>query len=162
MPECLVSCSVTAVEHHITPATVRAAARRAVEMIRAQNAASPTKSKRLRHELAMGEAEAERYVAAIGVGGELESLVKKLAAVEARCGALRRELAEMESPPLLDELSNARLQRHLAERATHWREVLMGDPSLARQALRALLAGPILFTPESGGYRLRGATKIGA
>jgi hypothetical protein len=67
----------------------------------------------------------------------------------------------MESPPLLDELSDARLERRLAERATHWREVLAGDAPLARQALRALLAGRILFAPEREGYRVRGATRIG-
>ena len=36
------------------------------------------------------------------------------------------------------------------------------EPVLARQALRALLAAPIGFTPDGDGYRLRGATKIGA
>ena len=40
--------------------------------------------------------------------------------------------------------------------------VLTCDTPLVRQALRALLAGPVMFAPEADGYRLRGATKVGA
>ncbi len=155
-----------AISHHITPATVRAAARRALELIRAQKVAVPNQSKRVRHELTVAEAEAARYVAAIGAGvGKSELLPAALAKAEARCVALRRELAELESPPVLDALSDARLERRLHERAAHWREVLAGDVPLARQALRALLAGPILFVPprsKAERFSFRGATKIGA
>ena len=44
----------------------------------------------------------------------------------------------------------------------HWREVLAGDPALARQALRSLMAGPIWFAPQRDGYRLHGTTPLGA
>ena len=154
---------LTAIEHYISPAVVRASARRAVEMIRAANVAAPDKGKRLREDLKRAEAEAARYVAAIGGGGgKLETLVAALAAAEARRDALRRDLADAEAPPVLDALSDERLEQRLAARAAHWRKVLAGDPPLARQALRALLDGPILFAPDRDGYRLRGATKIGA
>jgi hypothetical protein len=135
-----------------------------VEIIRAQRSAAPTKARRLREELARAEAEAARYVAAIGNGGgKPQTLVDALAVAEARREALRRELAEMESPAELQALSSdARLEQRLAARAAHWRKALSAEPILARQALRALLAGPITFVPERDGYRLRGATKIGA
>ena len=68
----------------------------------------------------------------------------------------------MESPALLDELTDKRLEKRLSDRAAHWRKVLEGDPALARQALRALLDGPITFAPQEQGYRLRGATRLGA
>ena len=153
-----------AIDHHITPAVIRAAARRAVEMIRAQRAATPAKGKRLREELTRAEAEAARFVAAIGTGGgKIQALVEALAVAEARREALRRELTDMESAPELEALSNdERLEQRLSARAAHWRKVLAGEPVLARQALRALLAAPIGFRPEPDGYRLRGATKVGA
>jgi site-specific DNA recombinase len=154
---------LTAIGHHITPAVIRAAARRAVEMIRAQNATVPNKAKQLRRELAAAEAKVANYLTAIGAGGSrIASLVAELAAAEARCAALREELAAADSPPALEALSDERLEHRLTARAAHWREVLAGDPPLARQALRALLAGPILFAPAPDGYRLRGATKVGA
>ena len=69
---------------------------------------------------------------------------------------------EADSSPALEALSDESLEQRLAARAAHWRKVLAGEPILARQALRAILAGPIGFTPEPDGYWLRGATKIGA
>ena len=71
-------------------------------------------------------------------------------------------MAEVESPPVLDALGDKGLQKRLEQRAAHWREVLTGDPLLARQGLRALLASPITFSPEGEGFRLKGATRIGA
>ncbi len=143
---------LTAIGHYITPVTVRAAARRAVEMIRAKNAAAPDKTKQLRRDLAAAEAKVANYLTAIGTGGsQIASLVAELAKANA------------ESPPVcLDELSDRRLEHALTVRTAHWREVLAGDPPLARQALRSLLASPILFAPETEGYRLHGATQVGA
>ena len=85
-----------------------------------------------------------------------------MASAEAQCAGLRRELAEAESPPELEAPGDEGLDRRLTARAAHWREVLGGDAPLARQALRALLAGPVMIAPEGNGYLLRGATKIGA
>jgi hypothetical protein len=74
----------------------------------------------------------------------------------------RRRLAEAKSPPELEALGDERLEQRLTARAAHWREVLAGDAPLARQAVRALLAGPVMLAPDADGYRQRGATKIGA
>ena len=92
---------------------------------------------------------------------KLEPLVAALAQCEQRIDTLRRELAQLDGPALLDQLSDKRLERQLTERAAHWREVLTGDVPLARQALRALMAGPIWFVPEQNGYRLRGSPRFG-
>lgn len=111
---------VAAIQHHITPEVTRAAARQAVELIRAQNAATPAKAKRLRDELTAAEAEARRYVAAIGKGGgKLESLLAALSAAEGRCEDLRAELARSESSPLLGALGDQRLERELTARAAY-------------------------------------------
>jgi site-specific DNA recombinase len=160
--EALESEVLKAIDHHISPSVVRAAARRAVEIIRAQNAGAPNKSKKLRDDLKRAEAEASRFVAAIGAGGNLESLVAALAAAEHRRDALRSEVAEMESSPVLDALTDKGLEQRLRQRAAQWREVLTGDLTLARQGLRALLAGPIAFAPDQEGFRLRGSTRLGA
>jgi hypothetical protein len=46
-------------------------------------------------------------------------------------------------PPVRGERDAMKLYERLTERASKWREVLAGDTPLARQALRALMAGPI-------------------
>lgn len=63
-----------------------------------------------------------------------------------------------------DELSAKRLERRYTERLSEWRDLLAESPATAREALRALLPvdPPILFVPEAGEYRLRGATRLGA
>jgi hypothetical protein len=89
--------------------------------------------------------------------------VATLTECEHRVDTLRCELAQLDSPALLDQLSDKRLERQLTERAAHWRQLLAGGFPLARQALRALMARPIWFVPEqNGGYRLRGATRLGS
>jgi hypothetical protein len=147
----------------LTPEFVRRAARRVVEMIRARAASEPDARARLQRELAKAERERGRLVMAIRMGGKaLELLVPDLTKCEQLLETLRRDLAQLESAPLLDQLSDKRLERELAEHATRWREILAGDPALARQGLRDLMAGPIWYTPQRGGYRLRGATRLAA
>jgi hypothetical protein len=77
---------------------------------------------------------------------------------------VRRELAQLTSPALFDELSAKRLEREFTKRLNAWRDLLTSNPATARDTLRALLPPdqPILFVPEAQGYRLRGATRLGA
>ena len=65
-------------------------------------------------------------------------LAAALAECEARVEACRHEVQEPDTPAALDELADKRL------------------------ALRKLLARPIQLIPETEGYRLRSATRIGA
>lgn len=102
-------------------------------------------------------------VAAIATGrSKPEAIVAAIAEREQHIEALRRELAQLESPALLDQLSDQRTERQLTERLAPFGELLRTDVPLARQALRALLTAPILFYSEAdGGYRLRGETQLG-
>lgn len=73
-----------------------------------------------------------------------------------------KRLAEMQSAPTLSAFKDKGLEEHLRHRAAQWAAVLTGGPTLARQGLRTLLAGPIVFAPDREGFRLRGSTRIGA
>ena len=79
---------------------------------------------------------------------------------QGHAAGLEEANARMHRAP--DEVGDRRLERQLSQRAMHWREVLAGDPALARQALRSLMAGPIWFAPQRDGYRLHGTTPLGA
>jgi hypothetical protein len=50
----------------------------------------------------------------------------------------------------------------LERRARQWGSVLAAGVPRARLALQGLLDGPILLKPEGDGYRLTGATRVGA
>ena len=155
---------LTAMEQKVLrPEIVRATVKSALEMIKASAAANTDRPAKLRRELAQAERERDNLVAAIATGrGRPEAIVAAIAEREQNIETLRREVAQLESPPLLDQLAEKRTERQLAERCAHWREVLAGDVPLARQALRALMASPILFYPEAdGGYHLHGKTHYG-
>jgi hypothetical protein len=148
----------------LNPAVVRAAAQRAAELIREQQRTHPDAAPRLRREVAKAERERDNLVAALATGrSKPDAVLAAVAERERQIETLRRELAELESPPLLDQLADKRMERALFERAAYWQNALRAEPTLGRQALRALLDGPIWFIAEkNGGYRLEGATRLGA
>lgn len=134
-----------------------------MEEIRRCTAEQPNTAQRLQRELAKGERERDNLLAAIRIGGrKLEPLVAALVQCEQRLETLRRELAQLATPAMLDQINDKQLERELTDRAAQWREVLAGDVPLARQAIRTLMAGPIWLRPAQEGYVLRGATRLGA
>lgn len=57
-------------------------------------------------------------------------------------------------------MSERRLEGRLQAVAAGWKEKLGKGGAAARALLRAILAGPVMLTPEGEGYRLRGETKL--
>ena len=156
---------LTAIEHKaLRPEVVRAAVKRAVELIKVRAAANTERPAAARRELAKAERERDNLVAALATGRtKPAAIIAAIAEREQHIEALRRELAQLESPPLLDQLGDKRTERQLNERLTQFGELLRANVPLTRQALRKLQTVPILFYPElGGGYRLNGTTQLGA
>lgn len=155
---------LTAIEQRVLkPEVTRVALRHAAEVIRNRIASQPDEGAKLRQALAKIERERDRLVEAVAKGrGEPAAIIAAIAEREKRIAGLEKEIARLESSPLLDQLSDKRLERELTECAAQWREVLAGNPSEARQALRTLMAGPIWFSVQPTGYQLRGTTRLGA
>jgi len=107
-------------------------------------------------ELAGLDAEAGRLAQAIAQGGDLPALVGLLQERERRRSHLRAELATVERrPPGRREAANvAHALDVMREALTDWQGMLRQETGPARQALRALLAGRLAFTPaERDGAR---------
>ena len=104
----------------------------------------------LRAELARLDTEVGRLTGAIAAGGELPALLAGLQDRERRRAHLRAELAGLERERagtgtfdverVLDELRGA---------LTDWQGLLRQETGPARQALSALLAGRLIFTPDA-------------
>jgi site-specific DNA recombinase len=126
---------------------------KALAMLQPPGGVVDSRDRELRAELARLEAEVARLAAAIAAGGELSALLAALQERERRRAYVTAELAGLgrerrngfDAERVLDEL---RVQ------LGDWQAMLHQETRPARQALRALLAGRLIFRPqERGGER---------
>jgi hypothetical protein len=106
----------------------------------------------IRRRLGHLDAEVQNIIAAITAGGEVNALVVALKERETEREQLRRRLASKEAADRRLSVTPARLRDQLAARLADWRGVLHRQPTQARPILKKLLAGPLQFKPEKGGY----------
>lgn len=114
-------------------------------------AARPGSAQRagLREELARLETEVARLAAAIAAGGNLPALVAALQERELRRQHVRTELEALER--VSDgyvRIDERRILSELRKRLSDWQKMLRQETPHARQVLRALLAGRLVFTPQ--------------
>ena len=102
-------------------------------------------------ELARLDAEVARLTAAIAAGGELSALLVGLQERERRRAYVRAELAELERQRATSARSRFDVGRVLdvmRTALTDWQGMLRQETGPARRALRALLAGRLVFTAQ--------------
>jgi site-specific DNA recombinase len=122
---------------------------KAMEMLRPRDDAGAGELARLREQLAALDAEVARLAAAIAAGGSLPPLLDALREREQRRTRLRESVHGLER----DRAAMGRgdvgaILETLREKLTDWKDMLQQETGPARQALRALLAGRLIFTPQ--------------
>jgi DNA invertase Pin-like site-specific DNA recombinase len=146
-------------EDILRPAVIEGAIRMALEELSPKR--QEASDAKLERELIEVRAECERLAEAIGRGGPLDALLDRLTARQARRVDLERLLAAARTVapapgPALEE----RLRAKLAD----WRGLLTRNVESGREVLRALLAGPLKFTPviDDGrrGYAFEGVIAL--
>jgi DNA invertase Pin-like site-specific DNA recombinase len=142
------------------PAVVEEAIRLALEEL--APARRGTARDQLARQLAATRAECERLAEAIARGGPIEALLAQLEPRQARVAAIERELGASEAPaPRIDLRA---LETRLRARLADWRGLLRRNIAEGRDVLRALLAGPLTFTPiveeRRRGYAFSGAVAL--
>ncbi len=134
----------------LQPKVVEAALRKAIERLRPSEDTSQQDSSKA--DLAIVEAEIARLTQAIVEGGDIPSLVAAVKERERRRAYLQGELDAAEG---LEKVDLSRIEEDLRDRLTDWQGLLQRQPMQARQILRTLLVGRLVFTPqesEVGGY----------
>jgi site-specific DNA recombinase len=107
-----------------------------------------------RDELARLDAEVARLAAAIAAGGDMPALVVAVQERERRRAHLRGAIAERERQQRTARASQGDVIDVLRAALTDWQGMLRQAPPADRQALQALLAGRLVFTPaEQDGRR---------
>jgi len=132
----------------LPPETFDRIVAKALALWEAQRRESAAAPKRLQAELRQAQRERENFLQAIGQGkaprSVLEEIRKRDARIEQAEATLKAGTAE---PPKEFELR--RLRQVFKERLGKFDKLLRSDPVVAKQALRKLLVGRILFQPDN-------------
>ena len=99
----------------------------------------------LAEQLAKVDAECERLTDAIMGGGALDVLVRRLQARQARREEIEAAMALRPSP--VPAGARVALERRLRTKLADWRGLLTKNVESGREVLKALLEGPLRFTP---------------
>jgi Recombinase zinc beta ribbon domain len=96
--------------------------------------------------------ECDRLAAAIEQGGPLTTLLQRLQAAQGRLDAIEGQLRQSEARRGSD-VDLARIKERLRAKLADWRGLLQRNVAEGRAVLRALLHGPLRFTPVNDGRR---------
>jgi hypothetical protein len=131
---------------------LEAAAARAVARV----ATPPADLEARRHQLETALTHAEnalgRLTQAVAEGGAIGTLLQAIRDQERRHQALSAELANLKRPRVVP-MTAPQLRAVLCEKANEWRALLRKHAPIARQMLRKLVDGRIVFTPDQKARR---------
>jgi hypothetical protein len=149
----------------LDPAVLRDAARLALDELDAPELRVAPRREAVAAELAQLDAELKRLAGAIAAGGSLPALVAAVTDRERRRATLQGELARLAPRGAAPKVNRWRALRELEEILANTRQLLAGQVGPARQVLRQLFPGRLMFTPrrDEGGvyYAFRGEAAIG-
>jgi len=114
-------------------------------------------------EIARLDAELNRLTAAIAGGGELPTLPAALKDRHAQRERCKRALTELDATSRIGRSTLPRLEREICHRLADWRTMLRREIPEAREILRNLVVGRIVFTPrpEARVYEFSGRGSFG-
>jgi hypothetical protein len=139
---------LAAVEHDVLRVEVlETSLAKALDTLRPRADVLDERAHGLREELARLDAETGRLAAAIAAGGELAALMTALREREHRRNHLRAEVAALKAVRR-GTVDIADVLGQLRDQLTDWQGMLRQEGAAGRQALRALLAGRLIFTPR--------------
>jgi site-specific DNA recombinase len=138
----------------LDPDILQEAMRRAIAKVGDSDVDPSRRQASLTTALEQVTAELDRLTAAVAAGADLPTLVTGIRERERRKDALLRELAEL-NRPRVRPLPPAKQQQLLESKLSEWRELLRANAPKARQMLRKLIDGRIVFNPETSLRRYR-------
>jgi hypothetical protein len=133
----------------LTPTMIEAAITAALDRFAADAATASTQDGRLRQDLARLERECTSLVRVLATGEALPSVLAALRDRERQRAALEAELAAMRGLATAARERDPRgLRAEVRGWLRDWQGLLEGEPAQARQVLRKLLVGRLVWTPE--------------
>ena len=155
---------IAAIDHDVfNPRVLARAADHALAALCPSGDTMNERRERLLVEMRRLEGELARLADAIAGGGDVPVLVNAVKEREAQRARCERELATLDSTRRLPHLDRARLDSQVRETLTDWQGLLGKQTAPAREILRNVLAGRLIFTPtpEERVYTFTGQASIG-
>ena len=139
---------LTALERELLdPEILEEAAARAAARVASSTDDPNARRHALETALAHAETALARLTEAVTAGGPVATLVQAIRDQERRHQTLRAELADLDRPRVVP-LSVGHLKAMLQTKADEWRGLLRKHAPIARQMVRKLVEGRIVFTPD--------------
>ena len=143
---------LTSIERDILqPDVIAATLRKAMERLKPQTAAAQEARQGLEKQLTTVDRDLARLTAAVTAGGELDTLVAAIKEREQSREGLRLALRSLERAGKAATLDLPAVEWQLRVKLDEWRAVLRKHVPQARQVLKKLLAGPLVFTAHGEG-----------
>ena len=138
----------------LDPEILEAAISRAASRVASPEKEPEARRRTLETAIARAEASLAHLTTAVSEGGAVATLVQAIRDQERRQQTLRAELANLDRPRVVP-LSVGNLKALLGTKAEEWQGLLRRHAPIARQMVRKLVEGRIVFTPDREARRYR-------
>ncbi len=157
---------LSSIEHDLLrPEVIELAIAKAAERLRPDSNHLEVQRETLKGELAKVEEELERLTTAIASGGDLPALLQGVKDRERRRAEVQEQLAALNGCERVSRFDLHQVGRELRARLEDWRGLLCRQVGQARQILRKLLVGRLVFTPRKDAsgryYEFTGQANLG-
>ena len=158
---------LTAIERSIlTPDAVNYVVDKAIKLVEERRRKEPDPTEKLEAQIRRLTRERDNLIALAASGRSPASVLNEIHKREQAIETLKGELARIPHRLRYDARELGSLKAAMRERMTKFQELMHSDVSLARQALRKLLSGPIKCIPVmrygKKSYAFKGETRLGA
>ncbi|MGH7265673.1 MAG: recombinase family protein [Candidatus Rokuibacteriota bacterium] len=143
------------------PKVVEVGLRQGLELLRPAEESVVPRRDAVQAELAALDQELGRLSAAVAEGGDLPALLDAIKTREQRKRRLQEELAGPQNLERVAAADTSQLQRELEARLADWRGLLGRQVPVARQILKKLLVGRIVFRETDQGIEFTGQASLG-
>ena len=149
----------------MNPDVIAATLRKALARLKPAGEAAQSRRQELERQLATVTRELERFTGALAVGGDLQTLVQAIRDKEAQRDALTTQIASLTGAERAAKVDWRTVEQQLRAKLDEWRQLLGRHVPQARQVLKKLLLGPIVFTPHREAseryYSFRASVNLG-
>jgi hypothetical protein len=144
------------------PKVIEVGLRHGLDLLKPTEESVVPRREALQADLAVLDQELARFTSAVAQGGDLPALVEAIKVREERKRRLQEELAGLEGLQRVASIDLGQLQSELQARLSDWQDLLNRQVPVARQIIKKLLTGRIIFRQrEDGTYEFSGQATLG-